>query len=92
MKITYFITGILICTTTVKGWSWIIFIETIRFYNENLAEYKENRMSKAMSKEDKELQNFELEWREKHGSVFDVVEYNLGSNLEWRNDDEARAK
>ena len=45
-----------------------------------------------MSKEDKDLQNFELAWREVHGSVFDAVEYNFGSNLEWRNDDEARAK
>ena len=33
-----------------------------------------------------------MEHRKKHGSVFDVLDYNFGSNLEWRNDDEARSK
>ena len=33
-----------------------------------------------------------MEWRKKHGSVFDAVYWDCGSNLEWRNDDVAREK
>ena len=34
----------------------------------------------------------ELKYRKIHGSVFDVLYWEVGSNLEFRNDDEARAK
>ena len=87
----YHIVALIICFEDVHGFLF----EWFRNFQVELKEYDRKRADRYKDfsfVEREEEKAAELAYRKIHGSVFDAVDWNFGSNFEYRNDDEERAK